>query len=119
MVTEDKPVSLTNLAGGAAVEKFDAELKKILANIMDPNARPGKRQIVLTVSILKNPDNDLCEVEISCVPKPQPAKSFSVAAIIGQDERGGTELREIKSAAQCPLFDGGKVTPLRKEGIND
>ena len=113
MVTEEHPVSLLNLAGGAAVEKFDMELARILENIMDPNTKQGKRSVVLTVGVTKHPEHDMCQIEIDCVGKPSPAKSFSVAAVIGRDESGNAELREMKSVGNGPLF-GGKVTPMRK-----
>ena len=36
--TRASVVTLSNIANGAAVELFDHELKKVMANIKDPNA---------------------------------------------------------------------------------
>jgi len=45
-------VTLTTLAGGGAVELFEHEFKKVLANILDPNTdAESKRSVTLEVVI--------------------------------------------------------------------
>ena len=39
-LTRGETVSLSNLGGGAAVEKFNDELVEVLRNIQDPNTSP-------------------------------------------------------------------------------
>jgi hypothetical protein len=39
-ITLGEPLSFENLGCGAAEEKFEDALKKVLANILDPNTRP-------------------------------------------------------------------------------
>jgi len=51
-LTKLETVSLDNLGGGAAVEKFNDELVEVLRNIQDPNTSPtAMREIKLTVSL--------------------------------------------------------------------
>lgn len=52
MAEDDEIVSLVNLGNRAAIALFDAELKKVLANILDINMQESpKRTITLKVSI--------------------------------------------------------------------
>lgn len=63
-------VSLANLAGGAAIERFDYELAKVLDNIADPNTKTKcARTITLTVSIVPSEDRSVGSVEIDCKSK--------------------------------------------------
>lgn len=49
---EKNYLSLSNLRGGAAIELFDRELVKALANVRDPNAPwKGRRKIALVLTI--------------------------------------------------------------------
>jgi len=41
LIFDEGLVSLETLKGGAAVQLFDEELQKVLANIMDPNTEAG------------------------------------------------------------------------------
>jgi len=62
-------ISLINLGGGAAVEKFQIELNQVLANIMDVNTDEGKREIVLKVEFKPSRDRDACDIRIHCKSK--------------------------------------------------
>lgn len=62
---EQEMVSLATLARGAAIERFDDELKKVLDNILDPNTTPDKvRSVSLTVRIKPDKDRSLCMVDV-------------------------------------------------------
>lgn len=51
-------LDIMKLARGAAMEQFDAELEKVLANAMDPNTDLKKeRKITLTIGIKPNDEN--------------------------------------------------------------
>lgn len=52
---EHEQVTLATLRGGAAVEMFDAELQRVLVNILDPNTTLAARAVTLKVTI--KPDN--------------------------------------------------------------
>lgn len=63
-------VTLANLAQGAAVERFDAELQRVLENIADINTKcKQKRKIVLEVEILPSNDRSVGAVAIKCSSK--------------------------------------------------
>lgn len=48
-MSSDSTVSLETIAGGAAVERFNDELAKVVENILDPNTKAEqKRKIVMT-----------------------------------------------------------------------
>ena len=68
--TSDEKLSLANLGGGAAVEKFDTELQKVLDNIADPNTvENAGREVTLKVKI-KPKERDYAKVQILCGSKP-------------------------------------------------
>jgi len=56
MAEEYQVVSLASLCKGAAIERFDDELKKVLENMMDVNTGVGPREIVLKVRLKPNDD---------------------------------------------------------------
>jgi hypothetical protein len=56
-------LSLGNLEGGAAIERFDSELKKVLKNIADPNCPAiAKRKVILELTIKPSKERDLGDV---------------------------------------------------------
>lgn len=86
---DPEKVSLANLAGGAAIERFNIELDKALANICDPNTDPKKaRKIKLTVTLKPSSDRDHASTEISCESSLAPLESFSVPLYIGRGVDG-------------------------------
>lgn len=63
-------ISLANLARGAAVERFEAELTRVLDNIADPNTKvKTKRTITLKVDIVPTEDRTIGATTISCSSK--------------------------------------------------
>lgn len=48
---DQEDVTLSNLAGGGVVERFDDELKVVLKNMLDPNTTLGVREVNLKVKI--------------------------------------------------------------------
>jgi hypothetical protein len=87
-MTEDDMVSLANLGRGAAIERFDDEFKRVLANILDPNTTPGAREINLRVKIKPNEARDFCTVNVFCTSKVSAAKPFETQFFVGRDSRG-------------------------------
>lgn len=53
-------ISFDTIAGGAAAEKFQGELSKVLANIDDPNT-PATKKRTITVKITFTPNKDRSE----------------------------------------------------------
>jgi hypothetical protein len=46
-------VTLTTLAGGGAVELFEREFKKVLANILDPNTNAAEKRSVTIECVIE------------------------------------------------------------------
>jgi len=79
-------ITLANIGGGAAVEKFEDELKKVVENILDPNTEPNaKRTIVLTVTIKPTKDRTHGPVTVSAVSKLAPTMTYGTVAYFGMD----------------------------------
>jgi hypothetical protein len=88
-------VSLNNLAGGAAIERFDLELKHCLENILDVNTEAKKkRSITLKVIFAPSDDRDFASVDISCVSSLAPLESFASRLYIGRDNDGKPVARQ-------------------------
>lgn len=78
-------ITLANLGGGAAVEKFEDELNKVIENILDPNTDPGaKRSIRLDVTIKPTSDRKFGQVDIVAAAKLAPAIAFETQAFFGR-----------------------------------
>jgi hypothetical protein len=77
-------VSLTTLARGGAIERFDDELRRVLENIMDPNTGIGKRSVTVTVVLKPAEDKRSAVVSIACTSKVQGAEPTSTMLFIGR-----------------------------------
>ena len=112
-------LSLKNLGNGAAIEKFDHELAKVIGNIIDPNTDPkATREIILKVKL--TPDdyraNCVTSVEASCkLAKDIP---YLTAIGVGVDPGGVVRAQEYY---QEPLFPQGdqaeNVTKFPKQEV--
>lgn len=110
-VTLGEPLSFDNLGAGAAEERFEDALKKVLANILDPNTRPQTaREIILRVKIKPSEDRTDADVIIACDTKLASDKAFPTKIFIGRDVSGSPEAHEI-NANQVQLF------PKQKENV--
>ena len=90
----NEKISLANLGGGAAVEKFDVELQKVLDNISDPNTIINAvRKVTLTVS-LKPKKRTYANLEIACHATLAKDLSYETNAYIGADIHGKAEAYE-------------------------
>jgi hypothetical protein len=103
-ITMGDPLSFENLGCGAAEEKFENALKKVLDNILDPNTRPNvAREVVLTVKIKPSEARTDAEVIIDCRIKLANDKPFPTKIFIGRNAQGSSEAHEI-NANQMQLF---------------
>ena len=84
-------VSLETLKGGAAIQLFDEELGKVLANIMDPNTEAGAtRSVKLEIKIKPDKDRSGGSVEIIPSCKLAPAVALGTRMFFGK--KGGQVL---------------------------
>lgn len=80
-------VGLATLKGGAALELFDEEFRKVIENITDINTKPDAvREVTLKVKIKPSDDRALGSVEIIVASKLAPFRPTSTTVYIG---RGG------------------------------
>lgn len=116
LTTSDLRASLTNLYQGALVEAFDAEMDRVIDNILDVNTTIGAREIVLTVKIKPSAKNRAkCAVVASAKSKLCPNDSLGFDIMIGKSPRDGhVEAREINSNATLPFPE-----PDRGENVKD
>lgn len=80
MQTEE--ITLTNLAGGAAEERFNEALRDVLINIVDPNTEAtAERTVTLTVKLKPDDSREMAATSVDvktklAPPKRMPSKIF-------------------------------------------
>jgi hypothetical protein len=120
-ITLGEPISFENLGCGAAVEKFEDAMLKVLANILDPNTRPETaREVILRVKVKPDEDRTSASVIIDCQTKLASDKAYPTKIFIGRNIQGHPEAHEI-NANQVQLFPKGKdnvaaLTAGKEEG---
>lgn len=118
-----KKVSFESIGQGAAIERADLELNRVLKNIQDPNTSPKAiREINIKIKIKPSEDRGAGQVEIQATSKIAPVTEHVTQIYIGKDMLGEPEVSEIIETQQ-ELFDDqviDKITPMtRKDGSND
>jgi hypothetical protein len=116
MQTEKQFLSLLNLMGGAAIERFDREFTKAVKNVQDPNTSPRTaRKVTLSVTIKPNEDRNIGSLTIECKSQIAPPRPLSTAVAMGQ-EGGKAVAREISAMDTTkPLFGVASLEEKRKE----
>lgn len=115
-------VSLTTLNQGAAIDLFDVELRKVLADIADPNASARtKREITLKVVFAPDEDRGMAMVGIDCKSKIAGRRGSATRIFFGVMDGQPVAVEAIPN--QGRLFDQQlgklKTVPMRtKEGGN-
>ena len=113
--------TLPEIGRGAAVERFDMELQKILDNIQDPNTDPKKaRSVVLKLTITPDEDRGVGKYAIDCQAKLAPIKAHPGRVFLGRDRNGrGVASEEHPTQVEMKDVmeptDASKVYQLKKE----
>lgn len=95
-------VSLATINGGAAIERFDHELKKIVANINDVNTdAKAARKVTLEVTIKPTEDRTMCAYSIKVNGRPAPMTA--VSAFFYLSYQNG-EIVAVENNPQQPVF---------------
>lgn len=82
-------VSLATLNGGAAVERFNDELTRVLENILDPNTNAkSARTVTLKVTVRPNEDRNFGAVDISTSSHMAPPKPVGTTIFFGKTING-------------------------------
>ena len=111
-------ITLENLGGGAAIEKFQIELDRVCENLMDPNATGAMREIDLKVKFKPVKDSGAVDIEVHCTSKLAPDMPFPARAFVGKGSHGMAEIYE-SNPNQMGLFEKPRaaenVVDMKKE----
>ena len=83
-------LNLGNLGSGAANEKWQEEMAKVVENILDPNTDAiAKRKVTLEVTLMPNKDRNWVDMKIETSSKLAPTTAYTTRAFVGADKRTG------------------------------
>jgi hypothetical protein len=114
-------VSLDRIGGGAAVEMFGEEMKRVLENIADPNTEAEeKRTLLIKVVIQPNETRDMGLTTIQVSSKVAPTRPHGTLIYMGRERKGGPLVAIERN--QRDVFDDdeivdertGEILPIRK-----
>lgn len=112
MHTKEEAITLGNIGGGAAVELFDLELRKVLKDVLDPNTDAKTiRSISLRVTLKPDEDREMGVIGVSVASKLAGSKEFLTKAFFGI-ENGRPEARELETGQGNLFNQDGNVVPI-------
>lgn len=98
--------SIVDLAAGDAIDKLNAALEDLAANVMDPNTDALKpRTILLKVTVKPGQSREHATVKIDCATKLAPVKTTESMVFFSQRRDGSIEL-SARDVRQGDMFDG-------------
>lgn len=101
--------SILEMAQGAIMEQVNAEVGKIVENILDVNTEAKKkRTLTLTVDFLPNGDRSQVGITATAKSKLLPNNSIQTTLYVGADSSTG-EIQAVEMVPQVPgqqSFDG-------------
>lgn len=104
MATGEEVVTLQNLGDGSALELFQVELTKLVANVQDVNMQAEKkRELVLRVTVKPDQKRETADVEISCTSKLAGVKPVDTVFYFGKHK--GMPIAVEHNPKQSLLFD--------------
>lgn len=116
--TIDLPLSA--LANGAVQEKLDGELKKIFANIHDPNTKAeDKRTVTIKLEFVPDENRQTVKLNSNIAVKLANVRDVAVTVLTGMDlTNGNIEAKELKSNIPGQTyFDDGDSTHKTDVGV--
>ena len=107
--------NVANVADGALVEQVDAEIRKVLENIADPNTDPcAKRKIVIHLTFEGTDDRDIADVSFQTKAVLCPSKKQTTRIAFEKAPNGqmvAEELRKGKLRGQTEIdAETGEIT---------
>lgn len=97
-------ITLESLGGGAAGEKFQDELDRVVENIQDPNTEAkAKRSITIKVIFTPTVDRSMGQLHIEASSKLAATIAFETQAFFGQQD--GTYVAREHNPNQMTLDD--------------
>jgi hypothetical protein len=106
MERERGQLSLGNIGGGVAEEKFAEELQKVLDNIVDPNTEEkAVREITIKVKLRPNGTRSHVDIFVSSASKLGPTKAYPTKAFVGRRTDGTGEAHEHNPEQMQFMFE--------------
>ena len=105
--------SLTTIKSGAAVDMFDAALKKVLANIADTTTDLKARSITIKVAIAPTKDRQLVSFAIDVKAGLRDQAKIEAAGIMSVDD-DGNPIVMVREEKQPELPNFSEETPSFK-----
>ena len=94
--------SLLQMARGAFLEIFDAEMSKVLDNILDPNTKAtGKRKLTVEFVFVPDDNRQTIGVSFQCRPKLEPINP-AVTSLYVTGEAGTGEVTAVELVPNIP-----------------
>jgi len=113
MEKEFYSVTLESLGNGAANEMFEAELLRVLDNILDPNTDPETvRKITLELKIKPTKDREMGNCEISVTSKLSANAAYPTRLFIGREH--GRPVAYENNPRQLSLEEEGEDKKIVK-----
>lgn len=108
-------VTLQTLKGGAAVELFNHELEKAIADALDPNADPkAKRTVTLKVVLAPTEDRETAAIGFKVETKLAGPKPMATMVFIGHEDGKAVAYDRIQTTAFPGEEPGAAVTPITR-----
>lgn len=105
--------NLSEISDGAVQEKLDREMKRVAANILDPNTEAKKkRKITLTMSFSPNDNRTVIDVDTEVKSVIAPQVAVPTTMMTGRNlDTGEIAINELKSgtSGQTYIDDDGTV----------
>ncbi|MDZ5712265.1 replication terminator protein [Jeotgalibacillus haloalkalitolerans] len=114
-------IDFNSFADGAASEKINREIQRVLENIDDPNTdHKAKRTVTLTLTMTADEKRELVTTDVQVKSKLAPAKSVGSTLILGHDN-GKVVGAELKSGAKGQTYwnEDGELAEDTGEVIED
>jgi hypothetical protein len=109
--------SLTTLAGGKAIKKFDYELSRVIENIRDPNKDfKAKRTVTLKVTFQPNPERMEMGATIDVDSKLAPDLPATDHILLTQD--GEAFVNNSNQMDITEMLKSGEIEMIDGEAIN-
>lgn len=108
------PVDLTTLSGGAAIERFQRELERVLQNVMDPNTDwKAAREIVLKIRICPQESRRAGTIKVACSSKLAGYKAHQAPYFVRAHEGRSVIVQEDPNQMELEL--GPKIVSMKGE----
>lgn len=100
-------LQLDTIADGSLNEKFQAEMKQVLKNLMDPNTSPkDKRKISINLIFTTNDQRSQVETEVAVKSALAAQTGFDTTILMGMNTKGEIVANELKSGTAGQTYIG-------------